>query len=66
VFIETQLAALTERMDHELLLEVIRKTARKMTDEGLACVAEIPLDERARNVLAEAMQNGSNDLRRSH
>ena len=66
VFIETQLAALTERMDHELLLEVIRKTARKMTDEGMACVAEIPLDERARNVLAEAMQNGSNDLRRSH
>jgi hypothetical protein len=53
-------------MDHELLLEVIRKTARKMTDEGMACVAEIPLDERARNVLAEAMQNGSNDLRRSH
>lgn len=66
VFIETQLAGLTERMDHDLLIEVIRKTARKMTVEGLACVADIPLDERARSVLAEALQNGSNDLRRSH
>jgi hypothetical protein len=37
-----------------------------MTVEGLACVADIPLDERARSVLAEALQNGSNDLRRSH
>jgi hypothetical protein len=66
VFIETQLAGLTQRMDHDLLIEVIRKTARKMTVEGRACVAEIPLEERARSVLAEALQNGSNDLRRSH
>jgi len=55
VFIETQLTSLVERMDHALLIDVIRKTARKMTDEGLACVAEIPLDDRARGVLAEAL-----------
>jgi hypothetical protein len=57
VFIETQLAGLTERMDHVLLIDVIRKTARKMSADGLRFVAEIPLDERARNILAEALAN---------
>ena len=66
VFIETQLAGLTERMDHALLVDVIRKTARKMTPEALGFVADIPLGDQARNVLTEALQNGSNDLRRNH
>ena len=66
VFIETQLAGLTERMDHDLLVDVIRKTARKMSPEALGFVADIPLGDQARNVLTEALQNGSNDLRRNH
>jgi hypothetical protein len=62
VFVETQLAGLTERMDHALLVEVIRKTARKMSPEGLRFVPEIPLTEGARNVLAEARANSGADV----
>jgi len=55
-FIETQLTGLAERMDHALLLDVHpqdcsqdeRRTASRF-------VGDIPLDERARNVLAEAL-----------
>ena len=55
VFIETQLASLAARMDHQLMLEVIRKTARKMSASGLELVASMPLDESARALLAEAL-----------
>jgi uncharacterized protein DUF4202 len=55
VFIETQLAGLAERMDHGLLIDVIRKTSLKMTPAALACASEIPLDERARSVFSEAL-----------
>jgi tRNAThr (cytosine32-N3)-methyltransferase len=55
VFIETQLASLAARMDHQLMLEVIRKTARKMSTSGLDLVASIPLDDSARALLDEAL-----------
>ena len=55
VFIETQLAAMEARLEHDHLLEVIRKTARKMSPAGLAAVAQINLDERARALLDEAL-----------
>ena len=32
-------------MEHDLLVEVIRKTARKMSDRGLELVGSIPLGE---------------------
>ena len=52
VFIETQLASLANRMDHDLLVEVIRKTARKMSDRGLELVASIPLGEAEQSLLS--------------
>ena len=55
VFIETQLAALAGRMDHELMIEVIRKTARKMSQSGLDAVASIPLTDSERALLGEAL-----------
>ena len=55
VFIETQLALLANRMDHDLLVEVIRKTARKMSDRGLELVAEIPLGDAEQTLLSEAL-----------
>ena len=55
VFIETQLALLANRMDHDLLVEVIRKTARKMSDRGLELVASIPLGEAEHALLSQAL-----------
>ena len=55
VFLETQLAEVSERLDHDHLAEVIRKTARKMSPSGLALVPEVPLAEPQRALLAEAL-----------
>jgi hypothetical protein len=55
VFIETQLALLANRMDHALLVEVIRKTARKMSYRGLELVASIPLGEAEHSLLSQAL-----------
>ena len=55
VFIETQLSSLAARMDHELMIEVIRKTARKMSRSGLDAVASIPLTATQQALLDEAL-----------
>lgn len=55
VFLETQLAEMTERFERQHLLEVIRKTARKMSPAGLAAVAEIDLGAAERAVLGDAL-----------
>lgn len=55
VFIETQLGSLAARMDHQLMLDVIRKTARKMSQSGLDLVATIPLTDAEQTLLGEAL-----------
>jgi hypothetical protein len=55
VFIETQLASIAQRMDHDLLIDVIRKTARKMSDRGLELVASIPLGDTEKSLLQQAL-----------
>lgn len=55
VFIETQLGSLAERMDHDLLVDVIRKTARKMSDRGLSLVPSSPLGDAERSLLTHAL-----------
>ncbi len=55
VFIETQLGPMAPRFDHAHLLEVIRKTARKMSPAGLAAVGELPIGDTERALLAEAL-----------
>jgi uncharacterized protein DUF4202 len=55
VFIETQLASMTPRIEHDHLLDVIRKTARKMSPAGLAAVGELPIGDTERTLLAEAL-----------
>lgn len=55
VFIETQLADVAGRLDRDHLIAVIRKTAAKMSSAALDQVGEIPLDDTARSVLAEAL-----------
>lgn len=55
VFIETQLAVMASRIDRDHLLEVIRKTAAKMSPAGLAVVDQLPLGEVERELLTAAL-----------
>ena len=55
VFIETQLAAVAAQLDHDHLVQVIRKTAKKMSTAALAAVAQIPLGDTEQQLLSEAL-----------
>ncbi|CAB4362713.1 MAG: DUF4202 family protein [Actinobacteria bacterium] len=55
VFIETQLAAVATQLDRDHLIDVIRKTAKKMSPEALAAVGRIPLGETEQSLLAAAL-----------
>ena len=55
VFIETQLAEIATKLDHDHLIDVIRKTAKKMSPEALAAVSTIPLGEVEASLLAAAL-----------
>jgi hypothetical protein len=57
VFLETQLASVTPRFEHEHLLDVLRKTARKLSPSGLAAVADVPLGDAERALLHEALDD---------
>jgi hypothetical protein len=59
VFIETQLVAVSERFERDHLLEVIRKTARKMSPAALALVSLIPLAPAGTALLSDALGDGS-------
>jgi limonene-1,2-epoxide hydrolase len=54
VFLETQLADVVARLDPDTLTRVIIRTARKMSDAGRAAIADVPLDEHSRAILAGA------------
>ena len=49
VFLETQLAATVDQLGDEHMLDVIRKTAAKMSPAGLAEVAAIPMRDHDRD-----------------
>lgn len=55
VFLETQLAEVSTRLDRDHLLDVLRKTARKMSPAGLAAATTVPLDDAGRALLADAL-----------
>jgi hypothetical protein len=55
VFLETQLASVADKLEHDHLVDVLRKSARKMSARGLDLVAEIPLDDEERALLAAAL-----------
>jgi Domain of unknown function (DUF4202) len=61
VFIETQLASFALRTEHDLTIEVIRKTARKMSEHGLQLVAAVPLGEVEHSLLREALATARED-----
>jgi Domain of unknown function (DUF4202) len=56
VFLETQLSDMAARIEHQRMIDVIRKTAAKMSPAALDLVATVPLDADASALLAEALE----------
>lgn len=54
-FVETQLADVATKLDRTHLIDVLRKTAKKMSPEGAAAISRIPLGDAERALLAEAL-----------
>jgi hypothetical protein len=59
VFLETQLASTVDDLGDEKMLDVIRKTARKMSDRALGLVDDLPMRARDRSLIARALAAGS-------
>lgn len=55
VFLETQLAPTADRLGDDKMIEVIRKTAAKMSPRALGLAAELPLSDAGRSLLARAL-----------
>jgi hypothetical protein len=55
VFLETQLASTTDQLGDDHMVDVIRKTAAKMSPTALARVGELPMREHDRELLARAL-----------
>jgi hypothetical protein len=55
VFLETQLAATVDQLGDEHMLDVIRKTAAKMSPQGLSHVADVPMRDHDRDLIARAL-----------
>jgi hypothetical protein len=62
VFLETQLAELADDQGDEKMIEIIRKTAAKMSPRALELAADLPMREEDRSLLARALADeGSGD-----
>ena len=55
MFVETQLTSTAAKLDHVHMLDVIRKTARKMSPAALALVADVPLGPAEQALITEAL-----------
>lgn len=55
VFLETQLAATVDDLGDEKMVDVIQKTAKKMSERALALVGELPMRPRDRALIARAL-----------
>jgi len=57
VFLETQFADLRKKEPPEKMVEILRKTWRKMSPAGREAAKAIPLDETERRLLEEALRS---------
>ena len=56
VFLETQFDALAAQLaDDDKMIDILRKTAKKMSPEGLAAAGELPLSAEGADLLTRAM-----------
>ena len=58
VFLETQLAELADAQGDAKMVDIIQKTAGKMSDRALALVADLPMRDRDRSLIARALGGG--------
>lgn len=56
VFLETQLGELRERFERDKVIDILRKSLRKMSPEGVACAREISLDDADAELVARAVE----------
>lgn len=60
VFLETQFDALTDQLhDEDKMIDILRKTAGKMSPQGLAAAGTLPLSAGGSALLARALDAGS-------
>lgn len=59
VFVETQLAELTEQLGDDKTVDVIAKTLKKMSPAGISAAAEVVPDDHSRELLLRAVGGGS-------
>lgn len=55
VFLELQLDDLAERLGHDRTVEVLRKTAAKMSEQAISKVSQVELSEVGRDLVAAAL-----------
>jgi hypothetical protein len=55
VFLETQFDDLIDQLGEQRTVDVLRKTAAKMSPAGLALAAELPLSDRGATLLRRAL-----------
>jgi hypothetical protein len=55
VFIETQLASVADKLEHDHLIDILRKTAKKMSPAAIDAVGRIPLGDAERQLLHDAL-----------
>ena len=55
VFLETQLAATVDDLGDEKMLDVIRKTAKKMSEPALRLVSDLPMRARDQALIGQAL-----------
>lgn len=55
VFLETQLAELSEKLDDDHMVDVLAKTLRKMTPDGRAAAGSLAYDEHGRSLVERAV-----------
>ncbi|MGH9213526.1 MAG: DUF4202 domain-containing protein [Acidimicrobiales bacterium] len=55
VFLQTQLADIAAQLGDDKSIDVLRKTARKMSQRGLDAAAQLELDARSRGLLLRAL-----------
>jgi hypothetical protein len=59
VFLETQLAELADAQGDEKMVDIIRKTAAKMSPRALELAAELPMREADRALIARVLGDGA-------
>ena len=59
VFLETQFSDLRKKTSDEKMTEILRKTWRKMSEQGRAEALKLPLSEEDRRYLTQALSEGN-------